>query len=52
VAFALSQSDVIERAASLGLDLVGSTPEQFGAFQRAEILKWGEVINSAKIQVE
>jgi tripartite-type tricarboxylate transporter receptor subunit TctC len=52
VTFALRQPAVAERAASLGLDLVGTTPEQFGAFQRAEILKWGGVTRSANIQVE
>ena len=49
---ALRQPDVAERAASLGLDLVGSTPEEFGEFQRAEIAKWGEVIRTAKIKVD
>ena len=52
VAFALRQPDVAERAASLGLDLLGTTPEQFAAFQRAEILKWGKVVRSANIQVD
>ena len=51
VANALRQPDVAERAASLGLDLVGSTPEQFAAFQRDEIAKWGEVIRTAKIEI-
>jgi tripartite-type tricarboxylate transporter receptor subunit TctC len=50
VAHALRQPDVAERAASLGLDLVGSTPGEFAAFQQAEIAKWGEVIRTAKIQ--
>jgi len=52
VAFALRQPDVAERAASLGLDLLGTRPEQFAAFQRAEIVKWGKVIRSANIQVD
>jgi tripartite-type tricarboxylate transporter receptor subunit TctC len=52
VTYALRQPDVAERAATLGLDLVGSTPDQLAALQRAEIAKWGEVIRSAKIQVE
>ena len=52
VAFALRQPDVAERAASLGLDLLGTTPQQFAEFQRAEILKWGRVTKSANIQVD
>jgi tripartite-type tricarboxylate transporter receptor subunit TctC len=52
VLYALRQPDVAERAASLGLDLVGSTPEQFGVLQREEIAKWGEVIRTAKISAD
>ena len=52
VTFALHEPGVIQRCAALGLDLLGTTPEQFGAFQHAEILKWGAVIKTAKIQVE
>jgi tripartite-type tricarboxylate transporter receptor subunit TctC len=52
VARALRQPDVAERSASLGLDLVGSTPDEFARLQRDEITKWGEVIRSAKIKVE
>jgi tripartite-type tricarboxylate transporter receptor subunit TctC len=44
--------EVKERAAPLGLDLIGSTPAQFAAFQREEIAKWGEVVRTAKIKVE
>ena len=52
VANALRQPDVAERAASLGLDLLGSTPERFAALQRDEIAKWGDVIRTAKIKVD
>jgi tripartite-type tricarboxylate transporter receptor subunit TctC len=52
VANALRQADVVERAASLGLDLVGGTPEQFGALQRDEIAKWGGVIRTARIKLD
>ena len=49
---ALRQPDVAERAASLGLDLIGSSAEEFGKLQRAEIAKWGEVIRTANIKVD
>ena len=49
---ALRQPDVAERAAALGLDLVGTGPDAFAAFLRTETAKWGEVIRTAKIQVE
>jgi tripartite-type tricarboxylate transporter receptor subunit TctC len=52
VAHALRQPDVAERAAALGLDLIGSTPDEFGAFQRQEIAKWGAVIRTANIKVD
>ncbi|HEV7267887.1 MAG TPA: tripartite tricarboxylate transporter substrate binding protein [Falsiroseomonas sp.] len=52
VAAALRQPDVAERAASLGLDPVGSTAAAFAEFQRAEIAKWGSVIQSAGIKAE
>jgi tripartite-type tricarboxylate transporter receptor subunit TctC len=52
VALALRERDVVERATSLGLDLLGTTPQQFAAFQNAEIQKWGRVIKTANIRVE
>jgi tripartite-type tricarboxylate transporter receptor subunit TctC len=52
VASSLRQPDVAERAAALGLDLVGSTPAEFARFQRAEVTKWGAVIRAADIKPE
>jgi tripartite-type tricarboxylate transporter receptor subunit TctC len=52
VVYALRQPDVAERAASLGLDLLGTTPQEFAAFQHAEIVKWGTVVKSANIHVD
>jgi tripartite-type tricarboxylate transporter receptor subunit TctC len=49
---ALRAPDVAARAASLGLDLVGSTPAEFDRFQRAEIAKWGDVIRAANIKAD
>jgi tripartite-type tricarboxylate transporter receptor subunit TctC len=50
VATALAVPEVAERAAGLGLDLVGSTPEAFGQFQRAEIARWSEVVRRGDIK--
>ncbi|WP_226381335.1 Bug family tripartite tricarboxylate transporter substrate binding protein [Falsiroseomonas ponticola] len=47
---ALKVPEVAERSAALGLDLVGSTPEEFATFQRAEIAKWGEVVRRGNIK--
>lgn len=52
VLYALHQPDVAERADVLGLELVGTTPEQFGAFLHQEIARWAEVVRTAKIQIE
>ena len=45
----LREPDVRQKLENLGLEVVGSTPEQFGAFIRAEMDKWGPVIKAAKI---
>lgn len=47
---ALKVPEVAERSAALGLDLVGSTPDEFATFQRAEIAKWGEVVRRGNIK--
>jgi len=52
VAAALAVPEVAQRAAGLGLDLVGSTPEDFASFQRAEITKWTEVIRRGNIKAD
>jgi tripartite-type tricarboxylate transporter receptor subunit TctC len=50
IAAALAVPEVAERSAALGLDLVGSTPDDFATFQRAEIVKWGEVVRRGNIR--
>jgi tripartite-type tricarboxylate transporter receptor subunit TctC len=48
----LAMPDVRERLAGLGLEVVGSTPEQFDAFVRAEIAKWAKVIKDNNIKAD
>lgn len=48
----LDAPDVKERFANLGFEALGGTPEEFGAFMRAETAKWAEVIKTAKIKLE
>ena len=48
----LAMPDVRERLAGLGLEVVGSTPEQFDAFVRAEIAKWAKVIKANNIKAD
>jgi len=44
--------DVRERMASLGTDIVGSTPEAFAAFQKAEIAHWAKIIQQSGARIE
>ena len=44
--------EVRERLAALGAEPVGSTPEEFGAFIRAERTRWGAIIREKGIRSE
>jgi tripartite-type tricarboxylate transporter receptor subunit TctC len=44
--------DVRERLESLGLDPVGNTPDEFAAFQKAEIAKWAKVVKDGNIKAD
>jgi tripartite-type tricarboxylate transporter receptor subunit TctC len=46
----LAQSDMKERLASLGYDLVASTPKEFATRIVAEIEMWAKVIQAANIK--
>jgi len=48
----LAMPDVRERLAGLGLEVVGSTPEQFDAFVRSEIAKWAKVVKDNNIKAD
>jgi tripartite-type tricarboxylate transporter receptor subunit TctC len=49
---AMRAPDMAERYASLGVEPVDSTPEQFGAYMRAELAKWGDIIKRSGTKVE
>ena len=48
----LNKPEVRARLEGLGLEIVGSAPEQFEAFVRAEMAKWARVIKAGNIKVE
>ena len=48
----LSAPELKERLAAQGLDVGGSTPEQFGAHLRAELAKWSKVFKDAGIKAD
>jgi tripartite-type tricarboxylate transporter receptor subunit TctC len=39
--------DVSQRLEGLGFEIVGSTPEEFGAYIKSEIVKWGKVVKAS-----
>jgi tripartite-type tricarboxylate transporter receptor subunit TctC len=48
----LHQADVREKLANVGADPVGNTPEEFGAFIRAERTKYAKVVKDAQIKLD
>ena len=47
---AMNTPDVRARLAASGFDANGTTPEQFGAFRKAEEARWGRVIKQAGLK--
>jgi tripartite-type tricarboxylate transporter receptor subunit TctC len=52
IAKIIALPDVKARLATLGLDPVGSTPEEFAAQMKLEMEKWGKVIRAANLKAE
>lgn len=48
----LRAPDIKERLLAMGAEPVGNTQEQFGAFIKSEMAKWGKVIRDANIKPE
>jgi tripartite-type tricarboxylate transporter receptor subunit TctC len=45
-------ADVRDRMIALGADPVGSTPEQFASFQKADAAKWAKVVKESGAKIE
>lgn len=52
IAHALAQRDMQERFVAQGIDLQSSTPEQFGALIKSEVVKWRKVVRDAGAKVD
>jgi tripartite-type tricarboxylate transporter receptor subunit TctC len=48
----LATDDIKRKYAAQGLEPVSGTPEEFGAFVKREIEKWGSVVRAANVRVE
>jgi len=48
----LNKPEIKARLESMGVEVVGSSPEQFESFVRAELAKWATVIKASKIRVD
>jgi tripartite-type tricarboxylate transporter receptor subunit TctC len=49
---ALQQPDVKQRLTAIGFEIVGSTPEEFGAYIKSEIKKWEKVVKASGAKPE
>ena len=48
----LKEDEVRKKISDMGADVVGNTPEEFGAAMRAESAQWADIIKSANIKAE
>ena len=49
---ALAVPALREKFAAIGYELVGGTPEQFGAFARNEVVKWADVVKRSGAKID
>ena len=49
---ALQRTDVREKLSTDGAETIGSSPEEFGAYIKAETVKWAKVVKSAGIAAD
>ena len=47
---ALRSPEIRERMTQIGFDVVAGTPEEFGAFMKAEVERWSKVVDRAGIK--
>jgi tripartite-type tricarboxylate transporter receptor subunit TctC len=49
---ALRLPDIRERMTALGAEIVGSSPEQFAAFQKADTAKWAKIVKTSGAKID
>jgi tripartite-type tricarboxylate transporter receptor subunit TctC len=50
IAKAVAQPETRERLLAMGLDPVGSPPDEFTAYLKTETVKWGKLVHEAGIR--
>ncbi len=48
----LMQPDMKERLAAIGVDVRATTPDELATFQRAELAKWGKIVEDSGAKVD
>ncbi|MBL8382540.1 MAG: tripartite tricarboxylate transporter substrate binding protein [Burkholderiales bacterium] len=48
----LTTAEMRERLTGMGADPIGGTPEEFGAFHKAELAKWAKVVKDSGAKVD
>ena len=49
---ALQTPEISEKLSAQGAEIVGGTPEAFGTFLKAELVKWKKVADAAKVRLD
>ena len=49
---ALAQPDTKERLTGIGVDIVGSTPDELARFHRAELAKWAKIVKDSGAKLD
>jgi tripartite-type tricarboxylate transporter receptor subunit TctC len=52
IARAVAEPDMNQRFVAQGIDLQSSTPEQFGALIKSELMKWRKVVRDSGAKVD
>jgi tripartite-type tricarboxylate transporter receptor subunit TctC len=48
----LKRPEMKERMASQGADIIGSTPQEFASFMKADLMKWAKVVKDSGARVD
>lgn len=52
IAKAVRETDMKSRLAQQGVDAIGNTPQEAGAYLRSEVERWSKVVKTAGVKLE